>query len=347
MNPIDPSGPARIRREEEDPYEARERPATTPKTSTAELPLHALPDALSATPHGRRFLDATTLVKDAPPEKQHTERVQRGLDAFRMKMTGWYRTPSGPVAVPTPFYMVPKDQRKDPTKIRVTPEQLSLGAQAGLSPAAASRVFQGRGTPEEIHRVTQLLIDRQPPRASTPLEVRKLMFAHKIGTDCAGYVQQAYLAASGQSRAQAGFQSIENESLSALPPRGFSRVDRLSDVRAGDVVVFPGATPAETGHRGIVFAQRVATVQDMEKLRQCGVTGFDAGGPVRVLEVDSSWGSGDTSDWGGSQRRTFWFNDTTRQWATERPHPDGTTHATVSGAPYDHEGTVIYRGKDR
>jgi cell wall-associated NlpC family hydrolase len=254
---------------------------------------------------------------------------QPGVDAFFKSMVGSYGTPTGALTVSTPFTMNPgyPDQqafRKDDGKHAA---MLKVASGAGLSAVALERVHAGRGTPEEIHGLTQGLINAQPagmalldPASSiwTPLDVRKLMHDHAIGIDCAGYVQQAYLRATGRTRDQLGFRAILNEDLSGLSQRGFVSIDALASVRAGDIIAFGVPAGESVGHRAIVFDQRMATADDLSTLR--GATGgptFAAGGPVRVLEMDSSYGSGGHYWSGGVERQTWLFNPTHTggQWA--------------------------------
>jgi len=140
------------------------------------------------------------------------------------------------VAVATPFIMRPAYTAQ--RAFLASPKNLAamekVAADAHLSDGALFRVQSGRGTPEEIHQLTQALIDAQPPgKIRTPLDVRELMFDHAIGLDCAGYVQQAYLRAKGRTASQAGFDSITYENLSGLAQRGYTRITALADVRPG------------------------------------------------------------------------------------------------------------------
>lgn len=254
--------------------------------------------------------------------------LQSGLDAFFQSMCGSYGTPTGEVVVPTPFmmgrgygdqveFMANNDNRKAMSRLALT---------AGISQAALDRVQQGRGTPDEIHALTQALIDRQPDGMDLenpvtliwqPNDVRKLMHKHAIGIDCAGYVQQAYLRATGRTRAQVGFApNILNEGLFGLPQKGFARFTAVAALRPGDIIEFNSQERDGVGHRTIVFNQRVAADDDMSAILAAdGGSAFAAGSTVRVLEMNSSYGSFGHFWEGGVQRQTWIFNETSQQWA--------------------------------
>lgn len=149
-------------------------------------------------------------------------------------------------------------------------------------------------------------------------------------------VQQAYLHATGRTREPAHFRpDILNEDLSGLSRRGYVDVGggpdlaKLASVLPGDIVAFapPPPKPGEqrqVGHRTIVFDPRVATSDDMNVLLQAENKGtFMRGGPVRILEMDSSWGNGirvGNQNLGdpvrvGVQRQTRIFNEASGSWA--------------------------------
>jgi hypothetical protein len=255
--------------------------------------------------------------------------LQSGVDAFFKSMCGSYQTPSGAVVVPTTFMMNPgyAAQRAFKANPDNQAAMARLASTAGLSQLALGRVQQGRGTPDEIHALTQALIDQQPPgipllNTAAPIwqpnDVRKLMHNHAIGIDCAGYVQQAYLRATGRTRAQLGFApDLTNEGLFGLPQKGFAKFSAVADLRPGDIIVFNAPPHSDQpGHRTIVFDQRVATDDDTSAISAAdGGPAFAAGGTLRVLEMDSSYGSGGYYGDGGVQREKWIFNETSQKWA--------------------------------
>ncbi len=276
--------------------------------------------------------------------------MQSGLDAFRMSVTGWYRTQAGDVAVSVPFLMAPgyAEQQASMRKPEVQAELKQAVARLGLPQDTVDRIHAGRGTPDEIHRLTQALIDGQPAdRSWTPVDVRRLMVDHMIGLDCAGYAQQAYLHATGRTATEAGLGAITLENLSGLSGKGFAHVDDVAQLRPGDLVVFSPMPKAaqDPGHRAIVYDQRPATVNDLQTLLSTGDgQAFALGGPVRVVEIDSSFGSGGFASKGGVERQTWLYNESTRGWAQEKL--DGSSvHIEPASTLYGHPLEGFYRKK--
>ena len=67
------------------------------------------------------------------------------------------------------------------------------------------------------------------------------------------------------------------------------------------------------------------------------------GGPIHVLEVDSSWGSGGQYAVGGVQRVKLFHNESTGQWGWDTRSSDGTTYFQTSSLPYAHPLEGFYR----
>jgi len=303
-------------------------PASAPATRTLPMEVPIAPPDTGPRDLG---LPGTSRVgatlSTAPPTAARDAQVRSGLDAFRMSVTGWYRTPGGDVAVSVPFLMSPgyEDQQTSMNRPEVKAELTQAAARSGLAQDALDRIHAGRGTPDEIHRLTQALIDAQPadrPSTSwTPAAVRRLMYEHMIGLDCAGYAQQAYLCATGRTAKDAGLGPSTLENLSGLSGKGFDRVDRVAQLRPGDLVVL-GPKPrvvGDTGHRAIVYDQRPASVNDLRTLLSTSAgQAFAVGGPVRVVEIDSSFGSSGSATRGGVERQTWLYNEATHGWAQER-----------------------------
>jgi hypothetical protein len=311
-------------------------------------------------PFGRCPVQVATGRVDPTMQRDAQEHETQGrLDAFRGAMTGTYRTVDGTeLKVAAPFqmgagYANQQDYMRDPAHLS---RRNAAAQRANLSPEAYARVVCGRGTPGEIHALAQSLLASQPAgKIVTSSDLRKLMFDNCIGVDCASYAQQAYLKATGQTRSQAGLGDIMNESLTNLAHRGFQRVSAVSDVRPGDVVVLGPPKGDVVGHRTVVYDQRAPTSSEMRALldsRNPAKIDFVVGGPVRVLEVDSSWGcghfvhgeSGDRveghPDEGGVKRVTWLYNESTAQWATWDKQ-GGTFH--TSPTPYDHPLDGFFR----
>jgi hypothetical protein len=266
-------------------------------------------------------------------------------------MKGPYETADGPQWVSPPFIMsVPYNDDAAKT-IREHAPLVELARQrAGLSPGAVGAIEAGRGTPDQIRKLTQALIDviGQPEGGGpwTPLNIRSLMLQCGVGIDCAGYTQQAYLSTRGQTRAQVRFGSLVDESLSNLGQRGFTRVAGVEDVRSGDIMVLGPPKPNDYGHRGIVYEAHPATQNELNQLGSAPQD-FAEEDPIFVLEVDSSWGASGLPDHGGVQRETLLYNGRTGEWAWLEPaslaSPDQTPAFTLTTGPYNHPLEGFYR----
>ncbi len=271
-------------------------------------------------------------------------RLQRALDAFQAAMTPTYRTRYGDVNVSATFRMNGVPATKSASELE------TVARRAHVPFDAVMQCRLGRGNPEQIHALTQALIDqgKLEPAPGEPLRkaVREMMQKYGIGVDCAGYVQQALLHATGLNRAGARLRSLDNEDLSGLARRGYRRVDAPSDVRPGDLVELGAPVPTRddpdpdrVGHRAIVYDQHVATAADMRHLLTYGdaASAFSVGGPIRVLDVDSSWGCGGLAELGGVQRERWWYNEATRDWGWLIADEGGAERSfVVTPTPYGH-----------
>jgi hypothetical protein len=283
------------------------------------------------------------------------------LDAFLSAMVGSYREGDVEASVPTPFRMTNPYFRQSTAIAGAWPALRDAAAHARPPVTTLDLIESGRGSPEDIHRLTQSLIDRgcllKDSQLPLALRVRAMMFDHGIGIDCAGYVQQAYLRTTGLTRKDAGFGSPLNESLSGLAGRGYARITDPSTVRPGDLIVLGPRHRGDPGHRAIVYDQRPATDADLAKLRTLKPAGplLASHGGILVLEVDSSWGCNGYLIAGGVRRETWWYSQTTGEWGWQDPGPaplppPAPSRALDSGlTPLDHpfDGPYgIFRGPE-
>lgn len=279
--------------------------------------------------------------------------MKKGLDQFRESMTPEFRTPEGPAKVPITFQMTfDYPHQASLADAPESPEMKAAAASAHLDREAVSRVLSGRGSPGEVRALTQALIDRVgvPPGPGKLIDrVRQVMFEHHIGVDCAGYTQQAYLAATGLSRTQAGFTAdplMENLPLDKRP--AYRRV-APENVRPGDVGVL-GPPPREwVGHRVVVCDQHPATDEEKKYLQSFGpvADAFAGQGPIRVFHVDSSWGCASSDGVpsplrGGVGQVTWWYCESTKQWA----QGEGADFRLTPAGPYNHPLVGFYRRYD-
>jgi hypothetical protein len=272
--------------------------------------------------------------------------IQNRLDAFRATATPLFHTPEGDVQVSTPFRVPPGYASHEASTVR--PNDATVRAVAktiGMPDSEVTLVKQGRGTPGEVQRLTQGLIDsgRLPPATANSTlagRVRQMMFDHGIGMDCAGYVHQAAVAA--HPNARVGWRAAVNEDLSGLSTRGMVRVP-IGAAQAGDIIVLDA--PAGTyGHTVVVYDARTATPTDRHWLNaeardEAAIAPFAASPFLRVFELDSSWGCDNQASKGGVQRVTWVEDQTTGRWLSI----DSAREYRVTDTPYGHAVGGVYR----
>jgi hypothetical protein len=330
-------------------------PADTPaERAPAEPSLASGPDA--------GFRLTSPLLKAAALDVVHRREgdqvVQQRLDAFRVSMTPAYHTPEGDVRVATPFAMSSRYQNQlEALRAGTAKHILPAALRAGIPTSALTQILVARGSPSDIHSLTQALIDNGhlSTDASVPLpeRVRAMMFDHGIGIDCAGYTQRAYLLATATTRATARFDGdVTKERLDGLSARGYAHVS-LGEVRPGDLGVLGPPAAQEVGHRVIVYDQHGATVADMRELlgHDGPATTFAVGGPIQVFTVDSSWGSGDENrighaQQGGVLRMTWWHNEATGTWAWTAGAPPNDGDLITGPNVFGHPLEGFYRRRD-
>jgi hypothetical protein len=309
---------------------------------------------------------SATVQAIATAHRSRDADVQRRLDAFMARATPTYRTPWGEVTLPTPFRLrgLPSGH-DDEVVVRNEPVVRHLAVKTGLDRPHGGRpttaILDGRGTPEQVRRLTQALIDAGrllPPTAEVPIKgrVQQMMFDYGIGFDCAGFVGQAY--AASRSGAVTRAPALDpQDALAGLGTREFARVG-LDETRPGDIIVLGRPPHEKYGHTVIVYGAHEATDADRkwlgalagDQVKDEGQTasahndGVAAGdiassANLRVMVVDSSWGSGGAPTLGGVQRRT-WIHDLTRgQWVWT----DCVNLLHVTATPYDHPIQGAYR----
>ena len=318
------------------------RHADPPAVRKVVTPLPVPPEDASAASFGplsapRRTSVATQHAAFVEPAGPMTpSEIQIRMDTFRDAATARFRVEGQDVRVAIAFRMTVDIGAERPIPATATgwlaQERIVQANEGQLQAATAKvglrgevgRLHEGRATPEIIRRVTQALIDEghlPPASAAAPtleLRIRQLMFDHGIGMDCASYTRQSFLASRGERRGQTKLAPIENEDLSRLEKKGFAQV-AIGDARPGDIVSFESLNPKEPGHRTIVYEAREATPEELKALRT--VLGFGIG-RVTLLMLDSSWGSSETFDHGGVERRAFWYCQDTKMWASRDTAPD-------------------------
>jgi hypothetical protein len=307
------------------------------------------PSLESALDAAERF-SANPLVQSSALQVARDRAVQQRLDAALRSMTPTLHTPEGDVRVPLPFRMsCPVHDRA----ARATAAQVdALRRPLGLSAADVNRMRMGRGDPSQMRALAQALIDtgHLSTDPSQPLvdRVRRMMFDYGMGVDCAGFTQLAFLRASGTTREVVGVRSPELEDLSGLSARGFKVVASVSDLRPGDIIALGVPKRDTVGHRAIVYDQHASTDEELARLHALSPegTGFAPGARVYTVVVDSSWGSDNDPRYGGVERRTWWYDADSGQWAWTAPL-DGDPRGIGVGRgalPEGHPSIGFFRG---
>jgi hypothetical protein len=316
-------------------------PPTPPKPKPA--PFEALDKATGAMPS----LDAATIAatKAQAQNAAMTQKVDAYFDAAHATYS--ITLPNGKSA-----------QVKSPPQFRMNGGfNTAKGLNGALGPSyrklqdEVGRATAGRGTPEDVRKLTQALIDRGHLGPVDPKDpsaaIQAMQWKYGIGVDCSGYVQRAFFAIRGQTgtaseRAALGLKGrAVDENFSGLPTNPKFKSVSIASARAGDVMVLGPPTIDEAGHKVLVRSNTIMT--DGELARMGAPKGLFTG-PVRKLEVDSSWGAGSSGTGGGVQRRTWLYDETTKKWASFDAETNHIIFSTMSG-PYDHPLVGIYRPK--
>jgi len=286
-------------------------------------------------PNVASFVAAERAKSVAPSNTGERSKVQRALDAFMARANASYRVGSETVRVSPGFRM---NEGYGPSVAKAAAAIAKRLPTGTVAMSTIGRVVSGKGTPEQVQKVTQALIDAGALRdfaGDTPEKsIRGMMFHYGIGNDCSGYTYQAHASVKG-----ARFDP------DVAPGRLVSRDAR--DARPGDImrlIAANGARGAGSGHKVIVYSHEVrpAGSPPPRVPNRPEVPGsFTAGGPVHVFELDSSWGGGPRADFGGVERHVWLLNAKTGKWG----HFDSQDRRFVVSAsgPYNHRLEGVYR----
>ena len=302
---------------------SRDRPRADPDAAT-----HRIPDP-----------PATALIAPKSQEQQ----LRARLDQAFHDAGGPYRAEGLTIEVPSQFRMM-GGYNDDAAKIHWV-DLDAARAHARLGPGPTIARF-GRSTLPELRQMTQALIDAGKLRPGDPSDlasrIRAMQWEHGIGIDCAGYVQNAFLASRGASRQKYGFNERWNENLSGLKTNPHFRSIDPPHARTGDLFTLRAASPGDVGHAVIVYARALMDAKTEAALHD---DAFTAGGPVHVLQVDSSWGADDGKPFGGVRRDTWFFNEATERWGFFNVRTTPPTFET-GDSPCHEPVDGVYRPKD-
>lgn len=281
-----------------------------------------------------RKLELERVSGTAPPDQR--SEVQKRMDDFLASATPRYRVGGQEVRVTPAFRMLggygPSPEKATAALKRALPPDLvrELGERLGV-------VAGGKGTPDEVRRVTQALVDAghldTAPGRSPAERVRHLQFKFGVGMDCSGFSYQAHAAARGRPR-KLGL----NEGIPA--PRKSHDVRQASP---GDLIVLGG----DPGHKVAVYSKNSLPVGSPPPSfpgRAPVSPAFMQGGSVHVFEVDSSWGASGQAARGGVKREVWLYNEGTKIWAYF--DGSGVFKESKKGA-YDHSIVGLYGVKVR
>jgi hypothetical protein len=204
----------------------------------------------------------------------------------------------------------------------------------------------GRAKPRDIAAITQALIkageftalrDKSPGLSDQQL-VRALQREFKMGIDCAGYVQLAFIHAYTGSdddppnvRRSLGLHERRGwEKLAALPSTHFTNVD-VFDAQTGDLFVFrPRATDRDRASHTIIIVERTVA------------------GSIHTFVGDASWGVdlyGVAA--GGVGRRELKHDTKTGEWWDVNPVTGLDDHKNKIGPYNGHPVHGMFRAKPK
>ena len=332
------------------------QPAHHPAPPRTDAPRSGVrPIAIATTGTSRSLAARATRTGRIVGPGATERRVARRLNEFMQKMGGPYQIGDKQVFVAPAFRMNGGMNQK-------TPDVYSARIARALPPSRfrelapiVGTVVTGKGTPDDVRRLTQALIDTSafesyksmPPKQA----VRELMWHFGIGMDCSGYVHRAFLYSRGSGpddSAPASRYALGNalaSNIQHLPNGAFKRVSP-ADARAGDIVVLTNG-PDGTGHKLIVYDRdRLAPGSAMHRVVERGL-GSSKTARIDLYRVDSSWGAGGKPMQGGVKRALWAYDEGSGKWATLIKGDNGHYYAFASHrpGPYDHDLQGIYRPK--
>lgn len=367
--PIDPFGRDRWDPAlDDDPFlrspSTTARPAAKPAREQPALP--DIDTALLARATGKSGADARAAAASnvrADAAGGPRSPVQARLDGLLAASTLTLHTPEGDATVSVGFWMGADYDNLAGGRAADEARDAAVAA-AHLSPQDRQSIAIGKPSPQAVIRVAELLVaqGRLPPaRPGVTLadRVRQMMAEHRLGIDCAAYVRAALVAIHGTAWDRAHFPKggADAQTLSNLKTHGFLGIEE-NDLRPGDVISLePTEKEMQTygiqavGHRVIVYEQHQASRDELAALARSGdarLAQAAAGGRVRVLQVDSSWGAGGVPSCGGVDRRTWLHDESNHLWFWRDDAGSWRASTLPYGHPLEghlHGGTGMYRAE--
>lgn len=212
-------------------------------------------------------------------------------------------------------------------------------------PGAIHYAVYGRAKPTQIATITQALIDvgaldavrNRHPRMTSAQLIRRLQREVRIGIDCAGYVQLAFVYAflgsdddSKKTRRSLGLHERRGyERLANLPTSHFLKLKSVTDAQTGDLLVLkPREGDADRAWHTVIIVDRTV-----------------AGGE-HTLVGDASWGVdlyGENA--GGIGRRRLVHDTATGEWWDIDPITGAEAHRNRVGPYNKHRFHGVFRAR--
>ena len=363
-----------IRRPDE--HDAPSPPTAPPRTAvTRELPTESVVEHASAQVSFDAFArgagvaaTATSPLLTAPPAEAPRTPAQQRLDSYRAAYSGPYRVDGREVTASPQFRMAGgfNDARASLVTGKgidwASPqcrEMAAICARAHVSLEALGHCLVGGPSARELRVVTQALIDAGKLPASPgdlASRIKAMQWEHGVGIDCTDYAIGAAMAASGKTRSQIAIQAGKatlplpacDYFQSADANQHLTRTD-VTHARPGDVFCLDDPS-GSVGHRAVVYSHKTLDAASVDALAHGHgsiVSRFAAGGPVHAVEVDSSWGAGESgASYGGVRRDTWLYNESTKQWAQLNQRKDTgqpPTFELTPNGPADEKLHALYR----
>ena len=189
--------------------------------------------------------------------------------------------------------------------------------------------LMGCASPRALVKITQALIDagKLPPGSGDlPARIKTMQWQWGIGVDCTDYTVGAAMKVACKSSQELGVVPGTDYFKAPANNPHLSRVS-VADVKVGDVFCLDAVPkpprPPAVGHRAVVYSHTVSGPADgaaLEARFGAASATFVRGGPVHIIEVDSSCGAGPSGSPNGGVRRDTWlYNESSRCWAQYGP----------------------------
>lgn len=214
------------------------------------------------------------------------------------------------------------------------------------NPKAIYMAAYGRAKPSQIAAITQGLLDAGKllaisaanPGLSDEQLVRAMQREYKMGIDCAGYVQLAFIYAYlGSDDDPASVRT----SLGLHPRRGWEKLAGLSKKHFDEVAV----TDAQTGDLFVLKPRRGSSDGAWHTVI---VVERTVSGTVHSFLVDASWGTDlYGTAYGGVARRTLEHDTSTGEWWDISPATGLEAHRNSVGPYKKHPIHGMFRAKEK